>query len=102
MKRIILWSLATTLIFIVAYVLLNLSEFKRFAQVLPTYYAKESCTCLFVHKESEESCHERLKQWLPIKSFHKDLQNRLTEVEALGSTRRAQFINQHIGCKITN
>ena len=73
-------------------------HFDAFPSVLPSYYAKEYCSCRFVAKRSAESCASYSKQFLPLSDFSEDLVNKRIQTQALGRKASAVWVSQRQGC----
>lgn len=92
--------IAVLLLLTGGYVLFNLEHFQRFPKILPTYYAKEFCTCFFVLKRDEKFCHNFARQYIPIDDFKLDRENKRVTVTGLGETRSVKFVSERYGCVI--
>ncbi len=102
MKKIIITVLAIVAILGTMWAAANSHHLAAFPSILPSYYAKEFCSCHFVLGRDEEFCHRLARQWLPEKEFQLDKEKGLVVVSAvfLGFERQhqAKYIGKRYGC----
>lgn len=78
----------------------NWQAAKSFPKIISAYYAKEACSCLYVLERSEAQCHEMVRQYLPISSFHNDTAARRITVTGLGRKSVAAVVDARRGCRL--
>lgn len=102
MKKIIVTALAIAAILATMWTAANSHHLAAFPSILPSYCAKEFCSCYYVLGRDEEFCHDVARQWLPTKDFEFDREKRLVVVSAvfLGFERQhqAKYIGKRYGC----
>jgi hypothetical protein len=69
-------------------------------RILPSWYAKEACTCLHVLGRDEAQCHEMVRQSVSIGSFEHDAARGEVRVKAFGQTSRAVYEGPRFGCRL--
>lgn len=82
------------------FIAVNWKSLKFFPWVLPSYYAKEFCTCRYVLENDNEFCHQLVRQYIPIQTIIIDDSRRHVEVKALWHYRGAQWISPTEGCQL--
>ena len=102
--RTLIKIVAAVLLFIVAslalYIGANYDDARRFPKIISAYYAKEACSCLYVLERNEAQCHEMVRQYVPISSFHNDSAAKRVSVRGLGRDSVAAFIDARHGCRL--
>ena len=88
------------LLLVSSWVIVNWRYVAAFPSILPSFYAKEFCSCRYVMERPLEACHDYARQWLPISGFRIDEARKRVEVEALGVTRAARHISGREGCRL--
>ena len=82
------------------YIGANYEDARRFPKIISAYYAKEACSCLYVLGRDEAQCHEMVRQYVPISSFHNDGAAKKVRVRGLGRDSVAAFIDARHGCRL--
>ncbi len=98
--RILTVGLVALLLIVATVYLTGQKHFDAFPSILPSYYAKEYCSCRFVAKRSAESCASYSKQFLPLSDFSEDLVNKRIQTKALGRKASAVWVSQRQGCML--
>lgn len=82
------------------WVALNWKAIRDFPQVLPSFSAKEFCSCYFVNQQTEIYCRELVRQYLPLKSLEIDESSK--EVRATGyfGKQSARYVSERFGCEL--
>ncbi len=88
------------ILFLLAFLGLNWKHFKNFPQVLPTFQAKEVCSCLYVSEQGENYCRELVRQWLPSATLIIESEARRVKARAFGVERSARFESFKYGCQL--
>lgn len=83
-----------------AYIVYHWSALSSFPKVLPSYYAKQYCSCFYVMGQSPKYCHNWTRQWAPISDFQHNEESQEIFVTAFRSNSRAKFISDKKGCRI--
>lgn len=71
-------------------------------EMAATLYARENCSCLFVIGQSEESCREITKQFVPLSSITIDREKRTVQTRVFWGIARAKWVSDRLGCQIEN
>lgn len=82
------------------YVTFNYAKLKDFTAVISSYYAKEMCTCVFVIEQSEDTCHNIVRQYVPISSVTVDRDNKSVTTTGMFRTNSAKFEGAQYGCTL--
>lgn len=98
-------KIATTVLLITLFlgglwVAANWKHLNAFPSILPSFYAKEFCSCHFVMQRSEVACHAFARQWIEIDSFQLDAENKRVTVSGLGRTHSAIYTGERTGCRL--
>ncbi len=68
-------------------------------EILTSYSAKATCSCIFVMKRSEDFCAGWVREEPNVKTVSIDYANKRVESQALGMWgARARFVDQRRGC----
>jgi hypothetical protein len=71
------------------------------AQILTTYSAKSTCTCIFVMKRDEDFCAKWVHEEPNVKTVSIDYDKKQVESQAMALWgAKARFVNQRQGCII--
>ncbi len=103
MKKTLKWGGRTLLVGCLVlglYVGANWYHVKHFPSIISSFYAKMMCSCLFVHKQDEISCHNFARQYVPIQKATVSVKDKSVTVKGLWRTNTASFVNQRAGCKL--
>lgn len=100
MKKIILITISVLLLAVVGIYLKDKEQMDAFPHILPSYYAKEYCSCRFVTNNEPEFCANYAELFLPISSFSVDNDKKLVSVKGMGKWASAQWISTKQGCRL--
>lgn len=82
------------------FVLTNWPYLMAFPGILPSFYAKEFCSCRYVMGQDVDYCHAYATQYIPISDFKLDETTRTVTVRATGATRTARWLSPREGCRL--
>lgn len=71
-----------------------------FAHILPSYAAKEYCSCRYVMQRSMSDCQAYVRQWLPLQRLLDEPQARRVVAYGLGQRHAAQWRGPREGCRL--
>ena len=78
---------------------MHYEHLKRFPAILPAFYAKQMCSCLYVLKRTEEFCHIYARQDpFQITASEHDKVKKSVRVTGLGRVDSASFVSEKYGC----
>jgi hypothetical protein len=80
---------------------LHWTEIKSFPWVLPSFTAKEACSCYFVSQRSEEECREFTRQYLPRQALEFEPDAKRVRAKGFGVWREAEWVSENLGCRLT-
>lgn len=84
----------------VIFLIFNFKHIKSFNKILPSYYAKEYCSCRWVSNLSAEYCENYARQYIDISDYQTNEEKKTITVQALLNESTAAFINPAIGCRL--
>ncbi|MBX7059049.1 MAG: hypothetical protein K1X75_13365 [Leptospirales bacterium] len=99
-KKISLTLLSITALLVALWIGANWRHLSAFPSILPSFYAKEYCSCYFVMERSEAACHDFARQWLKIDSFELDKDGRRVIVQGMGRQAVARYSGERTGCRL--
>lgn len=70
------------------------------AKIVPNYYAKEMCSCMFVMEQSEEYCLEDIAMDPAPQKLKVDLKNKVVKSSFYIFKEKAYWISDEEGCQI--
>lgn len=102
MKKIAIYGIFCLFLGAALWIGLNWKSILSFPRILPSFSAKEFCTCYFVNGQTEPYCRELVRQYFPLKDLH--INSELKEIYARGFTthKTARFVNERFGCQLVN
>ena len=71
-----------------------------FPKTVPSYYAKEVCSCLFVEKRGDKSCDQFGQQIIPNWKTSVNKASLTVKAWGLGFFSEAQWLSPQEGCRI--
>lgn len=93
-------SILALFVLLCIWVGLNWEHWQRFPSVMPSFYAKQMCSCLHVLERSEDFCHNFARQYIPISSYKIEKKDNSVTVKAFGRTEKAFYISPKHGCRL--
>lgn len=82
------------------WLLMHWTQVRDFSHIISSYYAKEMCTCVFVIEQKEETCHNIVRQYVPISEVVIDREQRAVTTTGLFQSNRAHFVSAQLGCTL--
>lgn len=86
---------------------LNARYVNRMSYIIPAFYAKEMCSCLYVVGQKEEICHHYAGETLAmVGHIELDHENKTVIAEGvgfwmgMGQRVKGKYVNERFGCKI--
>lgn len=70
------------------------------AKIVPNYYAKELCSCLFVTEQTEEYCRMSIQQDPPPQKLKVDYKNKSVSALFYVFKKKAYLVSEEDGCQI--
>ena len=95
----ILYIFILLVVVVGGWIIIYYDHLQRFPSILPAFYSKEICSCLYVLKRSEANCHIYARASLfAISEFKHDTKIKKITVIGLGRTASASFVSERYGC----
>jgi hypothetical protein len=83
-----------------AFVALKWRHVSRFPSILPAFYAKEHCSCLFVLERDDAFCRNYARQFIAIDELEVDRAAKRVRVEGTWRRASARFYGRRAGCRL--
>ncbi len=94
----IFWITLSIFILPSLWVFRNYEHIQRFPQIMPSFYAKQMCSCLYVLQRNEKFCHNLSRQYISISDFKIDSEQKTVKAMSWGKTAFAKFTSSKHGC----